>query len=299
MPTEADAAESEAEAGSSGPDCVAQLRAVSHQYPGDVQALTDINLRFARGTLTVLIGANGSGKSTLLAILAACLSPTHGQVEVLGHHLPLRLGGRAIRRHVRSQIAFVSQAPALDPEMTGRETLSFLAALQGVPRQIRAERVAELAETFDLHSVLTRFTKTYSGGQSRRLHIAAGLLADPALVLLDEPSAGLDAEGSQLLWNELVQRTRRGRTVVAVTHDVLHAQHYADRVVFMHQGKCIADDTPSALTAGMQKEAESLASGHDSRPQPALARIYRRLTGQAIETARTSRADRIPGSGRG
>lgn len=299
MSTERDADESGAGAGSSGPDWVAQLCAVSHQYPGHVQALTDINLRLAQRTLTVLIGANGSGKSTLLGILAASLAPTHGQVEILGHRLPLSSGERAVQRYLRSRIAFVSQALALDPEMTGQETLSFLATLQGVPRQLRSERVAELAGMFDLHPLLPRLAKTYSGGQSRRLHVAAGLLADPELLLLDEPSAGLDAEGSRLLWHELVQRVQRGRTVVLVTHDVLQAQLHAGRVVLMHRGKCVADDTPRALTAGLQGEAEAQTSNQASSQQPALARVYRQLTGQAIETARARQADRIPGSGRG
>lgn len=299
------ASESQGIAGASGPDYIAQLRAVSHQYQGQVQALTDINFRLTQGSLTVLIGANGSGKSTLLAILAASLTPTHGHVEILGHRLPLSSGrsGRVALRQLRSRLACVSQVLALDPEMTGQETLSFLATLQGVPRRVRSERVAELAKTFGLQPLLPRLAKTYSGGQSRRLHVAAGLLADPELLLLDEPSAGLDAEGSGLLWHELVQRSQRGRTVVLVTHDLLQAQAHADRVVLMHAGKCIADDTPQALSAGIRIPAASPSSDQASSQEPALARVYRELTGQvveaSVEASRATQANKTPGSGRG
>ena len=258
---------------------VAQLRGVSHIYSGSgspVHALSDIDCEVESGTLTVLIGANGSGKSTLLRILAALLVPTQGEVEILGRRLPFS-SKAAEEQDFRSRLAFISQALAIDPEMTGGEILTLLATLHGVPRRERVQRITELAEAFGLQTLLPRLVQTYSGGQSRRLHVAAGLLADPEFLLLDEPTAGLDAEGSNLVWQELQQRTQRGQTVVLVTHDLLRTQEYADQIMLLHQGKCIACAAPQVLTGNFGGDVPIGAS-----IEPALARVYRELTGQEV-----------------
>ena len=259
---------------------IARLRGVSHTYPGPVQALRDLHFELEQGTLTVLIGANGSGKSTLLRILAAMQTPSHGDVEILGRRLPFksrwfRWSRRSEERHVRSQIAFISQNLALDPEMTGKETLRLLAALYGVPPRQRSDRIADLVEAFGLSALLPRLVQTYSGGQRRRLHVAAGMLADPPLLLLDEPTAGLDAESSTLVWKELTRRVQRGHTVVLVSHDLVRTQEYADRVAVLHQGQCLAYETPDALTGGKSGDGQ-----REPSTEPALARVYRALTGQ-------------------
>jgi ABC-2 type transport system ATP-binding protein len=253
---------------------------VSHIYSDSakpVHALSDIDCTLEPGTLTVLIGANGSGKSTLLRILAALLVPTQGEVEILGRRFPLSCKA-AEEQDFRAQLAFISQALAIDPEMTGGEILTLLATLHGVPRRQRAKRISELAETCGLQALLPRLVQTYSGGQRRRLHVAAGMLADPEFLLLDEPTAGLDAEGSKLVWKELQQRTRRGQTVVLVSHDLLQAQQYADQVMLLHEGKCIASATPQVLTGNLGGDIPVAASR-----EPALAQVYRKLTGQEVE----------------
>jgi ABC-2 type transport system ATP-binding protein len=273
--------------------CVVQLRGVSHVYSGSgspVHALSDIDCELESGTLTVLIGANGSGKSTLLRILAALLVPTQGEVEILGQRLPFS-SKAAEEQDFRSRVAFISQALAIDPEMTGGEILTLLATLHGVPRRERAKRITALADRFGLQALLPRLVQTYSGGQSRRLHVAAGMLTDPEFLLLDEPTAGLDAEGSSLVWKELQQRTQRGQTVVLVTHDLLRVQEYADRVVLLHEGKCIADATPEALTGKLGGDVPVAPLA-----EPALARVYRELTGQEV----AQEAERVrPGQGPG
>jgi ABC-2 type transport system ATP-binding protein len=271
----------------------ARVRRVSQVYAGGVQALTDIDLELKCGAITALIGANGSGKSTLLRILAAIQEPATGEVELLGIRQPISRRW-SLDRAFRSRVTFIPQPFALDPEMTGRETLTLLATLQGVPRGERSARIVQLANSFGLTPLLSRLVRTYSGGQCRRLHVAAGLLADAELLLLDEPTAGLDEEGCTLLWHELVRRVGQGRTVAVVTHDLLRAQQYADHVVLLHAGKLIACGPPPVLI----EKARSSAAPAGSR-EPALARVYRDLTGQAVEGKREGQAHSSQGGGAG
>jgi len=291
MQTDSDATASE-KAGSV--TVTARVQQVSQAYAGGVQALTDIDLELKCGAITAVIGANGSGKSTLLRILAALQEPTTGEVELLGIRQPTRRRW-SLDRAFRSRVTFISQPLALDPEMTGRETLTLLATLQRVPRGERSARIAQLANSFGLTPLLSRLVRTYSGGQCRRLHVAVGLLADAELLLLDEPTTGLDEEGCTLLWDELVRRVRQGRTVILVTHDLLRAQQYADQVVLLHTGKLIACGPPSALI----EKARSSTTPEGSR-EPVLARVYRELTGQAVEGKREDQAPspRRGGAGR-
>ncbi len=290
MRTDGDATESE---DARAATVAARVRRVSRTYAGGVQALTDIDLALANGTITALIGANGSGKSTLLRILAAIQEPTTGEVELLGMRRPSHRSWSSDPA-LRSRVTCISQSVALDPEMTGQETLTFLATCQGVPRGERAARIAQLAHSFALTSILSRLVRTYSGGQCQRLHVAAGLLSEAELLLLDEPTTGLDEAGCTMLWEELAQYVTRGRTVVLVTHDLLRAQHYADQVVLLHAGKLIAYGPPSTL---IEKGSRSAAS--DGSREPALARVYQALTGQAVAATWHDQPQRPPGGGGG
>lgn len=258
----------------------ARVRRVSQTHAGGVQALTDIDLELANGTITALIGANGSGKSTLLRILAVIQEPSTGEVELLDMRRPSH-GRWSADRALRSRVTYISQAVTLDPEMTGQETLAFLATCQGVPRGERAARLAQLAQAFGLTPILSRLVRTYSGGQCQRLHVAAGLLSEAELLLLDEPTTGLDEAGCTMLWEKLARHVTRGQTVVLVTHDLLRAQHYADQVVLLHAGKIIACGPPTKLIETVGESVRSDGTPAGSR-EPALARVYRALTGQAV-----------------
>lgn len=290
MRTDSDSSESEE---TPAVTVTARLRRVSQTYAGGVRALTDIDLALAGGTLTALVGANGSGKSTLLRILAAIQRPTTGEVELLGMRPP-RPGRWSVDRAFRSRVTFLSQPLALDPEMTGQETLTLLATFHGVPRGERAARIARLVDSFGLTPFLSRLVRTYSGGQCQRLHVAAGLLSDAELLLLDEPTAGLDEEGCTMLWQELVRRVGQGRTVGLVTHDLLRAQHYADQVALLHAGKIIARGPPPALLEKVESGMTMAGS-----PEPALARMYRELSGQTMEERRDDQPQRRQGDGTG
>jgi ABC-type multidrug transport system ATPase subunit len=250
---------------------------VSRSYPPDRKALDGIDLDLLSGAVTVLLGPNGAGKTTLLRIFAGLLSPSAGEVTVLGVEQPA-LAGRRSARELRRRLSYIPQDVALDPEMTGGEILALLAALHGVPRAVRGDRIAALGEAFGTTSHLSRPVADWSGGLKRRLHLAAGMIHDPELLLLDEPTAGLDPEGNDALWQELARRARAGRAVAAVTHDLAAAELWADRIVILCNGRIAAAGSP-----------RDLAAEHGGA---ALAEVYRRSTGQDPEAPPPGRRGR-------
>jgi ABC-2 type transport system ATP-binding protein len=255
-----------------GSAAAARARGVAHRF-GGTTALAGVDLELRRGEITALVGANGSGKTTLLRILAGILEPTAGEVEVLGIGRPAQShrGTRhALRRALRQRLSYVSQDPALDPEMTGGEILALAAALYGTPRRRRRQQVAELAAGFGVESHLSRPVSAWSGGLRRRLHLAAGMIHDPELLLLDEPTAGLDPEGRRLLWADLEARAQRGRTVAVVTHDLAAAERHAGTVAILDRGALVAVGSPAELLAV------------DGGRAADLAEAFRRRTGRDV-----------------
>ena len=220
---------------------------VGHRF-GGTAALAGVDLELQHGAITALVGANGSGKTTLLRILAGIVEPSAGEVEVLGIAQPAR-SDNGTRRALRRRVSYVSQDPALDPEMTGGEILALAAALYGVGRRERRRRVEELAVRFGVDSHLSRQVGTWSGGLRRRLHLAAGMIHDPELLLLDEPTAGLDPEGRRRLWEDLAARAERGRSVAIVTHDLAVAERHAGCVAILDRGALVATGSPRELCA--------------------------------------------------
>jgi ABC-2 type transport system ATP-binding protein len=251
-----------------GSASAARARGVTHRF-GGTTVLAGVDLELRRGEITALVGANGSGKTTLLRILAGILEPSTGEVEVLGIRQPARSRGDT-RRGLRQRTSYVSQDPALDPEMTGGEILALAAALYGVRRLGRRRQVAELAAGFGFDSHLTQRVSTWSGGLRRRLHLAAGLIHDPELLLLDEPTAGLDPERRRLLWADLEARAGRGQAVAIVTHDLAAADRHAGTVAILDRGTLVAVGSPAALLA--------LDSGRAAD----LAEAFRRRTGRDV-----------------
>jgi ABC-type multidrug transport system ATPase subunit len=230
-----------------------------------VTALEGADLDVPRGAAVALAGPNGSGKSTLLALLAGRLAPTAGRVTVLGLDPARRRGRRALRRRV----GYLPQEIALDPEMTGAETLALLAALHGVPWRRRRAQAAALAAAWGLEEHLRRRVETYSGGLKRRLHLAGGEVHEPELLLLDEPTAGLDAAGRELVWRRVADLRARGGTVLVATHDLDAAGRRCDLVVILDRGRVAAFASPASLLV--------------THSAPDLAAVYTALTGAPPE----------------
>jgi len=264
----------------------ASLRGVVQRYPSpssapssfDIEALSGVDLDLPHGAITALLGVNGAGKTTLLRLLAGLLPPSAGEVSVLGCERPAAASPRRSRA-LRRRLSYVSQELALDPEMTGRETLALFATLNGVARRERGRRVDALARAFGTLEPLARPVAAWSGGQKRRLHLAAGMLHDPELLLLDEPTAGLDVPGVDFLWAELTRRAREGAAVVVATHDLPAAERHADFVVILDRGRVAAAGPPGELAAGVSP--------------PGLLEAFRRATGKEPDPPATG------GGGRG
>jgi ABC-type multidrug transport system ATPase subunit len=218
-------------------------RALTKRYGNGVVALDQLDLDIGRANIMALIGNNGSGKTTLLKLLAGLLTPNSGSVQTLGCDpatQPIWL---------RTRLGYVSQAVELDPEMTGRETLSLFATLHGLPRATCHARVAALAESFGLAEHLPRSVATYSGGLRQRLHLALGVLHEPELLLLDEPTAALDPAGRSFVWHLLQRLCDEGCTVVVASHDLAEVSQHCQAIALLHGGRALATGSPAEVVA--------------------------------------------------
>ena len=220
---------------------VATVRSLRKSYPGGIVALDGVDLDLSARSITALTGPNGSGKTTLLRILAGRLAPSSGTVKVLGADP----AGDSVS--LRRRVSFISQELALDPEMTGAQTLRLFAVLYGVPHRKIAARIDELAQSLELKRHLPMRVQAYSGGLRRRLHLALGLLDDPELLLLDEPTAGLDPAGRAFLWAFLKQLAERSASIAMITHDLDEVARHCHRVAVIGNGKLLACASPQTV----------------------------------------------------
>ena len=242
-------------------------------FRGRVKALRDVSFRIGAGRLAGVLGSNGSGKTTLMRILFGILPPDAGEARVLG------LCPHREARALRAQSGFAGQGAALDPEMTGWETLRLFHALRGLPARRRRTRLDALCETFGLRAFVRRRIGTFSGGERQRLHLALEMMHEPRLLLLDEPTSNLDAEGRRDLWDRLTRWRDEGRTVLVATHDLDAAAAHCDRVLLLRSGALLADGPPRRII-----EAHSFArtvvtlAAREDRPD-ALREALEKLPG--------------------
>jgi len=213
---------------------------LSHSY-GDRLAIDRLTLSIQAGEIFAVLGPNGGGKTTLFRVLSTLIPAQRGEVRMLG--FDLRRETDAIRR----RLGVVFQAPSLDRKLTVLENIRHQAALYGLHGEPLQRRIDELLETFNLKDRAGELTERLSGGLRRRVELAKGLIHHPRLLLLDEPSTGLDPGARADLWNYLTfLRSSAGVTIVLTTHYLDEADR-ADRIAILHQGKLVAEDTPTAL----------------------------------------------------
>jgi ABC-2 type transport system ATP-binding protein len=215
--------------------------ALAKTYPGGVRALDGVSFGVPPGELVGLVGANGSGKSTLLKLLFGIVPADAGSAAVLG------LDPRRDRAALRRAAGYAGQDAALDPEMTGWETLRLFHALRGLPSPGRRAMLESAAAEHGVAAVCGRAVGTFSGGQRQRLHLALATLHAPRLLMLDEPTAGLDPDGRMDLWRRLSAWRAEGRTVLAAAHDLADVAAHCDRVLLMKDGRLLASGSPAAL----------------------------------------------------
>ncbi|ADJ14002.1 daunorubicin resistance protein DrrA family ABC transporter ATP-binding protein [Halalkalicoccus jeotgali] len=213
---------------------------------GCVTAVDGISFTVEDGELFGLLGPNGAGKSTLINMLVTLLRPTSGTATVNGHDIIEETGA------VRNSLGIVFQEPALDEELTGEENLAFHSRLYGQSKTVRQQRIDEILDLVGLSEQRDDPVGTYSGGMKRRLEIGRGLLHEPAVLFLDEPTVGLDARTRRDTW-EYIQRMNEETdvSVVLTTHYIEEAEQLCDRVAIVDEGRIVAIDSPTALTASL------------------------------------------------
>ncbi len=212
---------------------------------GAVTAIDGLSFQVNAGELFGLLGPNGAGKSTTLRILVTLLQPTSGQALVLGHDV-VREADR-----VRRLVGYVPQERAIDRFLTGREHLELLAALYHLSADEARRRIPELLRLVDLEAQANRLAKTYSGGMKRKLDIACGLLPNPKILFLDEPTLGLDVQSRLRIWDYIRRLKARGITVVMTTNYLDEADQLCDRLAIIDGGRIKAIGSPAELKAGL------------------------------------------------
>jgi ABC-2 type transport system ATP-binding protein len=208
---------------------------------GKIIALNDLDLVVSPGTIMALLGPNGAGKTTFVRILTTLLSPDAGQAWVLGHNVVRDA------QKVRTLIGLAGQYPAVDENLTGRENLEMVGRLYHLPGQEARRRANELLEAFDLTSAASRRAKVYSGGMRRRLDLAASLVAQPPVLFLDEPTAGLDPRSRLGLWEIIENLVKEGTTVLLTTQYLEEADRLADYIAVLDNGNIIEQGTAEYL----------------------------------------------------
>jgi ABC-2 type transport system ATP-binding protein len=230
-------------------DEIVRVERLRKRYaPGGPEAVAGVDFAVRRGEIFGLLGPNGAGKTTTIGTITTRVRPTAGHVFVNGFDV------REDPVAVKLRIAVVPQMSNLDRSLTALENLMFHAAYFGAGRRERRERAHELLERFGLGGREDDHVNDYSGGMAQRLMIARALMHEPSVLILDEPTAGLDPQSRLFLWDTLEELRRRGTTLLLTTHDMVEADRLCDRIAIMDHGKVIALDTPRALRRLMPAE---------------------------------------------
>lgn len=208
---------------------------------GDFTAVDGIDLEVAPGEAFGFLGPNGAGKSSTMRMIGCVSTPTAGELRILGMD-PVRDGSR-----IRSRLGVCPQLDNLDPDLTVFENLTTYARYFGIPRSEGRKRAAELLEFVQLTEKANGKVEPLSGGMKRRLTIARAMVNEPELVLLDEPTTGLDPQARHLLWERLFRLKQAGTTLVLTTHYMDEAEQLCDRLVVMDGGKIVAEGSPRHL----------------------------------------------------
>jgi len=218
-----------------------QIEDLVKRYATGVEALRGVSLEIAPGELFGLLGPNGAGKSTLIHCATGLAQPTSGTIRVFGYD--------AIDRYAdaRQAVGLAPQEPNLDWFLTVEETLDYHAGYFGMPKRERRQRATELLETFSLTEKRDERTRTLSGGMKRRLILARAMMHRPRLLILDEPTAGVDVELRLELWHYVQRINQEGTTILLTTHYLEEAEQLCDRIAFINAGQIVGLGTSPEL----------------------------------------------------
>lgn len=269
-----------------------EVTRLSKSYDGHV-AVSSVSFHVYAGEIFGLLGPNGAGKSTTLRTMITLLAPSSGSVTVLGHDTVQEAD------QVRQLIGYVPQERAIDRFLTGREHLELLAALYHLPKQEASKRIAELLKLVELDAHADRPAKTYSGGMKRKLDIACGLLPDPKILFLDEPTLGLDVQSRLRIWDYVRMLKARGMTVVMTTNYLDEADQLCDRLAIIDGGVIKTIGSPVELKVGLGGDIVSLTMKETDRihalesalkGQPAIKAVKGTPTGLDIRVESPEKA---------
>jgi ABC-2 type transport system ATP-binding protein len=205
---------------------------------GKKKVLNQINLTVKSGEIFGLIGPSGSGKTTLVKIIVGMDSPSQGVVQVLNNAVP--------NLKLLQRIGYMAQADALYSDLTGEENLAFFASLFKLKKEEKKKRIAYAAHLVNLTDELKKKVQNYSGGMKRRLSLAVALIQDPEILILDEPTVGIDPELRQSIWAELYRLKNEGKTILVTTH-VMDEAEKCDRLAMVRDGEIITSGSPAEL----------------------------------------------------
>ena len=229
-------------------------------------AVDEATLAIERAEIFGLIGPNGAGKSTLIKMLTTLLPPTAGDAWISGFSICKH------PRDVRRRIGYVPQLLSADGSLTGYENLLLSARLYGIPWRERASRIENALSSIGLADSADLLVQHYSGGMIRRLEIAQGMMHEPDVLFMDEPTVGLDPTARQMVWDHVEElRKSTGTTMFITTHYMEEADQFCDRIAFIHQGRIQMVGTPDELKA-------------IAGPEATLDDVFKRLTGTEIES---------------
>jgi len=210
---------------------------------GTRAAVAELSFTVAAGEIYGLLGPNGAGKTTTLRILAGLLAPTAGRARIADIDVALA------PRDAQRRLGFLTGTTGLYGRLTGRETLAYFGALQGLSPERVAERIVALTTALDLHGLLDRRAEALSSGQKQRISVARAVLHDPPVLILDEPTVGLDILASRFLRDYIGVERARGKAVIFSTHYLAEAELLCDRIGLLYEGRLLAEGQPAALRA--------------------------------------------------
>lgn len=228
---------------------------------GKRRAVDHVDMQVSKGEVYGLVGPSGAGKTTLIRVMCGLTRPTSGSATLLEHTIPKE------SREVEDRIGYMPQEHAVYRDLTVGENLLFFGQIYGMARQIIAVRTDQLLALMQMSDLRKQRADLLSGGEKQRLSLACALLHDPELLLLDEPTIGLDPALRSEFWDHFRTLNQRGRTILLTTHYLEEAEH-CDRVGMMKLGKLVAEGTPAELKARVSTEGQS----------PSMEQVFLRLT---------------------
>jgi ABC-2 type transport system ATP-binding protein len=241
-------------------DAAIHIDGLCKTYAGGKLALDDVSFDVPRGQIFGLLGPNGAGKSTLINILAGLVTKSSGKVTIWGFDIDEH------PRNAKRSIGIVPQEILFDPFFTPREALEIQAGLYGVPPSER--QTDALLAAMHLTDKANAYARTLSGGMKRRLLVAKAMVHSPPVLVLDEPTAGVDIELRRELWNYVRELNRKGVTVVLTTHYLEEAEELCDRIAIIHRGKVVANEPTRELISKAQEKAVVVTFDHEITTVP-------------------------------